>query len=219
MPADTAITNKKLYAYEKIKEMLLNGEISSADPIIERQLCQQLGISRTPVREALQSLINDGLLTTIEGKGVFLRQANLRDIAEVSEVRLALESLAVFLFVERATNETIQALRAIFDTAETALAQNDHARFMDCDMEFHLYIAQESKNIRLKEAINSNYTFIRYMAASVREDPEICSLASDNHAAIMEAIERRDKEAAAKCMAEHLRQVKIYHQNRYYLFQ
>ena len=79
MPADTAITNKKLYAYEKIKEMLLNGEISSADPIIERQLCQQLGISRTPVREALQALINDGLLTTIEGKGVFLRQANLRD--------------------------------------------------------------------------------------------------------------------------------------------
>ena len=57
------------------------------------------------------------------------------------------------------------------------------------------------------------------MAVSVCDDPELCRIASQNHQAIMEAVERRDKEAATQHMSEHIKQIKLYHQNRYYLFE
>ena len=211
--------SKKEIAYQGIRQMILSGKYTPSDTLPERQLCQELGVSRTPVCEALQALVNDGMLEIIEGKGVVVRKVNLRDLIEIFELRLALESLAVYLFVERATADTVAQRRHIFDTAEQALIDDDHPTFMEYDMKFHHYIAQESKNVRLKQTIVSNYDQIQLMAVSVRDDPELCRIASQNHQAIMEAVERRDKEAATQHMSEHIKQIKLYHQNRYYLFE
>lgn len=216
---NSAPMSKKQLAYERIKSMLVNGELKPQESLVERQLCQKLGVSRTPVRQALQALVSDGFLEIIEGKGVFLRKVNLRDLVELFELRLALESLAMYLFVERATSDTIAHLHQIHDAAGNALAEMDHEKFMDHDMQFHSYIALESKNSRLRETIESNYDLIRMMAISARDDSELCQLAFDNHSAILEAVERRDKMAAANCIADHITQIKQYHQNRFYLYE
>lgn len=119
--------SKKEIAYQGIRQMILSGKYTPSDTLPERQLCQELGVSRTPVREALQALVNDGMLEIIEGKGVVVRKVNLRDLIEIFELRLALESLAVYLFVERATADTVAQLRRIFDTAEQALIDDDRS--------------------------------------------------------------------------------------------
>lgn len=209
---------KKQFAYDRIKEMIISGRFSPRDALVERQLCQELGISRTPVREALQALVNDGMLES-DGKGIFLRQVNLRDLIELFELRLALESLAIHLFVERATDDDIAQLRSLFETAEAALQADDHNKFMEYDMQFHSFIASGSKNHRLCETIESNYDRIHFMAVSVRNDPVLCRMASENHAQIMRAVEQRDKDAAVQCMIKHINEVKSYHQNRFYLYQ
>lgn len=217
--ANTTSSSKKEIAYQGIKEMLLSGRFNSSETLSERQLCQELNVSRTPVREALRMLANDGMLEIIEGKGVVVRKVNLRDLIEVFELRLALEALAVQLFIERAADSDIKELRNIFDTAEQALAQGDRKTFMDHDMKFHHYIARGSKNTRLSQTIFNNYDQIQLMAVSVRDDIELCKTASAQHRAIMEAIERRDKQAAVSAMMEHIQQTKQYHQDRYYLYE
>lgn len=210
--------SKKAVAYQEIKSRLLNGTYSLQDPLVERQLCQDLGLSRTPIREALFELASDGFVEIIEGKGVFVRKVSLRDLVELFEVRLALETLAIRLFTERSSPDNIRHLRSIFDTAEEALSTGNNEKFMEYDMYFHKFIAHESKNTRLEKTITSNYDLVQLMANSVRNDPELCRIASQNHRAIMEAIEKRDKQAAIQCMEEHIMQVMRYHQDKYYLF-
>lgn len=209
---------KKDIAYVGIKDMIINGRFDSRDPLVERQLCQELGVSRTPVREALQALVNDGLLENVEGKGIFLHQVSLRDLIELYELRLALEALATYLFVERSTDAEVKHLRNIFELADAALREDDHEKFMEYDMQFHGFIAAESKNQRLCETIESNYDRIHMMALSARNDPELCQIALDNHTAIMQAIEQRDKDAASMAMVRHIDQVKSYHQAHFYLY-
>ena len=211
--------SKKELAYDAIKDMLLSGKINSNTPISERQLCQELDVSRTPVREALQALANDGLLDIIEGKGVVRSKVNMRDLIELYELRLCLECMAVNLFVERATDDNIRELRRIYDKAQASLSAGDNAAFMEYDMDFHHYIAAESKNKKLCQTITNNYAQIQIMAISVEDDPQLCKLASENHGEVMEAIENRDKAAALKGMEDHINQMKQYHQNRYYLFE
>ena len=209
---------KKDIAYAGIKDMIIGGRFTSRDPLVERQLCQELGVSRTPVREALQALVNDGLLENVEGKGIFLHQVSLRDLIELYELRLALEALATYLFVERATDAEVKHLREIFEQADAALREDEHEKFMEYDMQFHGFIAAESKNQRLRETIESNYDRIHMMALSVRNDPELCQIALENHTAIIQAAEQRDKEAASKAMVRHIEQVKAYHQAHFYLY-
>lgn len=218
-PTQTAGLSKKQFAYDRIKHMIINGRFAPHEALVERQLCQEIGVSRTPVREALQMLVNDGMLQNVDGKGIFLRQVNLRDLIELFELRLALESLAVSLFVERATDADIAQLRNIFDYAEHALAADDHQTFMKYDMDFHNFIAAGSRNHQLYETIESNYDRIRMMAVSVQDDPVLCRMASENHAEVMHAIEQRDRDAAVKAMIAHVNDVKNYHQSRFYLYQ
>ena len=102
--------SKKQIAYEKIKEMILDGAFSKESPLVERQLCDMIGISRTPIREALRELANDGLVEVIDGKGVYVKKIGFRDMIEIFEMREALEGMAVRLFVERADQEAVDLL-------------------------------------------------------------------------------------------------------------
>lgn len=213
------MVSKKEQAYEAIKAMLMAGKYKIGEPLVERQLCQRLGMSRTPVREALQALVSDGLLEMVEGKGVCLRRVRLADLIELFELRFALEGLATLLFVERATPEIIQKLREIYDTAAHALKTGDHGTFMDYDMKFHHYIAAKSRNTRLKQTIESNYMHIQLMAVSVREDNTVCRMAYDDHTKIMQAVEARDAKTAAQHMQQHIVHMKEYHQKRFYLYE
>lgn len=214
----TGITgvSKKQAAYNKIKEMVIS-ELPAGAPLVERDLCEKLEVSRTPVREALRQLASEGLVDIIDGKGVFVAKIRFEDMVEIFELREALESMAVMLFVKRREPILIDELNALMDQQEKFYQEDNHEALMECDMKFHELIAKGSRNKRLSDMIVSIYNQIRQMAISVQDDQAVRDLAVKSHRKIMDAILKRDEEVAAKLMAEHVRETKQYHIERYYM--
>lgn len=215
MTGTTGLTKKQI-AYNQIKEMVI-GTLPSGAPLVERDLCEKLNVSRTPVREALRQLASEGLVDIVDGKGVFVAKIRFEDMVEIFELREALESMAVTLFVKRREQGAINELQALMDRQEEAYAADNHTALMECDMKFHEMIARGSRNKRLCDMIVSIYNQIRQMAISVQDDQVVRDLAVKSHRKIMDAILARDEEEAARQMALHVRETKQYHIERYYM--
>ena len=209
--------SKKQLAYEKLKSMIIENEIPKDAPLVERTLCEQLGISRTPVREALRELANDDLVTIIDGKGVYVKKIDFKDMIEIFEVREALECKAIELFIERIDSETHELLIKYMDEQEEAYKKELHKEFMDIDMKIHFLIASGSKNKRLETLIISIYDQIRQMAISSKDDNIMREKAIAAHKAILKAIEDNDIDAAKKAMSDHIKETMDIHKDKYYL--
>lgn len=215
--SNTDTLSKKQIAYNKIKEMIIDGTIKKEMPLVERQLCEVLDISRTPVREALRELAADGLVEIIEGKGVFVKRIEFRDMIEIFEVREALECMAMKLFVERIEPEKVELFEEYMRQQRLAYEAGEHEIFMKIDMKIHNLIAEGAQNIRLKNSIAVIYDQIRQMAISAKDDKKVRDLAISAHEKILEAVVAGDSEAAQKAMMEHIIEVKNIHKDRYYM--
>lgn len=207
-------TSKKLFAYEAIKEKILNGELKTGEPIVERRLCEELGVSRTPIRAAFTELSKDGLVDIVDGRGVFVSKIRFEDMIEVYDIREALECTSVSLLAERVTPEELAHLEEIVERMKPLTG----SEFMALDMELHITMAKYSKNKRLAQNVNVIYSPIRLMAATAQNDPVLCSSALKEHLEILEAIKKRDVDVAVQTMRRHILNVKDYHIKRYFLF-
>ena len=209
--------SKKQLAYEKLKSMIIENEIPKDAPLVERTLCEQLGISRTPVREALRELANDDLVTIIDGKGVYVKKIDFKDMIEIFEVREALECKAIELFIERIDAKTHELFIKYMEEQEEAYKKELHKEFMDIDMKIHFLIASGSKNKRLETLIISIYDQIRQMAISSKDDNIMREKAIAAHKAILKAIEDNDIDTAKKAMSDHIKETMDIHKDKYYL--
>lgn len=207
-------TSKKLFAYEAIKGKILNGELKTGEPIVERRLCEELGVSRTPIRAAFTELSKDGLVDIVDGRGVFVSKIRFEDMIEVYDIREALECMSVSLLTERVTPEELAHLEEIVERMKPLTG----SEFMALDMELHITMAKYSKNKRLAQNVNVIYSPIRLMAATAQNDPVLCSSALKEHLEILEAIKKRDVDVAVQTMRRHILNVKDYHIKRYFLF-
>jgi DNA-binding GntR family transcriptional regulator len=211
------VKSKKQIAYEKIKNMIIENEIPKDAPLVERTLCEQLGISRTPVREALRELAGDDLVTIIDGKGVYVKRIDFKDMIEIFEIREALECKAVELFIQRMDKETLELLERYMAEQEEAYKKELHKEFMDIDMKIHFLFASGSKNSHLENLIISIYDQIRQMAISSKDDSDMRDKAIAAHEAVLKAIEARDIEAAKRAMSDHINETLNIHKDKYYL--
>lgn len=209
--------SKKHIAYDYIKNLIIDNELPQNSPLVERSLCEQLGISRTPVREALRELSNEGLVTIIDGKGVYVKKIDFKDMIEIFEVREALEYKAIELFIERIDSATLDELKAYMAAQEAAYHEGLHKQFMDVDMKIHYLIASGSKNKRLENLIVSIYDQIRKMAISSKDNPLMREKALAAHKAIVDAVERKDIAGAKSAMRTHIKETMDIHKDKYYL--
>lgn len=207
-------TSKKQLAYESVKEKILNNELKAGDPIVERTLCESLGISRTPIRAAFMELAKEGLVDIVEGRGVFVSRIRFEDMIEVYDVREALECMSVKLLTERVTDEELAHLAEIVERMKLLTG----SEFMKLDMELHTAMAQYAKNKRLAQSVNLLYSPIRLMAATAQNDPVLCSTALKEHQEILQAVASHDVEAAVETMRRHIQSVREYHIKKYFLF-
>ena len=215
---NTEILSKKQLAYNGIREMITNGELKKDTPLVERQLCGILGVSRTPVREALRELANDNLVEIIEGKGVYVKQVEFRDMIEIFEIREALECMAMKLFMERKEAEDIETLKQCFFKQEEAYKNEAYDKFMKVDMQFHALISDGARNKRLRDEISNIYKQVRQIAIASKDDEEVRNFAMKAHKKIIGAVLEDDKQKAQDAIVEHIVEVKNIHKNRYYLF-
>lgn len=206
--------SKKQLAYDRIKEMILAGELKTGEPIVERKLCEALGVSRTPIRAAFTDLAKEGLVDVVEGRGVFVSRIRFEDMIEVYDIREALECMSIKLLTERITKEELAHLEEIVERMKSLSG----SEFMALDMELHTTMALYSKNKRLAQYVNIIYSPIRLMAATAQNDVYLCSTALREHQEILAAIKAHNVEAAVETMRQHIHSVREYHIKRYFLF-
>jgi len=195
------------HVYRAVKQRILTQDIEIGTRLRDEALAAQLGVSRTPVREALMRLQRDGLVDIIPRSGTRVRSFTDSDIEEIYDLRIVLESLAVRNATSRLTDETIARLRELHEKAETALAGGNFRPALEFDREMHAAIIDACGNGRLQQFmanINDYVTLFRNLGARTPFHRGF----TYRHCEIIRALERRDPKAASHALAEHIETAK-----------
>ena len=166
-----------------------------------------MGVSRTPVREAIRKLELEGLVVMVPRKGAYVAGVSMKDIHEVYEVRAALEMLAVSLAAERITDEELDALeRQVLRESEAEANADEHSldNIIYIDSSFHDIIYQAAHNQRLVQFVNILQEQLQRFRAASLSRPGRSKTALEEHKQIVEALAERNGELAAKLAKEHI---------------
>jgi len=189
---------------EAIREAIINGTLKPRERLMEIQLAEELGVSRTPVREALRKLELEGFIVMLPRKGAYVADISFKDIADIFEIRAALESLAAGLAAERITDEELEELeRNLVEKAE-AIISNDLEKLVEVDTKFHETIYNASRNERLKTIINNLREQIQRFRTTSLVYPGRMKQSLAEHRSIVEAIQSRDVQLARHLAQEHI---------------
>jgi len=200
--------------YARLRARIISGDLESGTQHSIYRLAEELGVSRTPVREAVLLLADAGLLTIEKNRGVTIRGMTLRDIREVFEFRLIIEVPAVSYAALHGGDELVARLRAEVEAMRAAAADDDEALFMAHDRVFHETIVDVMGNIRLTRVLSTLRDTTKLRWASTVGPLRSLADIEHEHAPIIDAIERRDPVAAAAGMEEHIVRTATLHQER-----
>lgn len=190
--------------FETLRDTIISGKMGPGERLMEIQLAEEMGVSRTPVREAIRKLELEGFVVMVPRKGAYVAGVSIKDIVDVFEVRAALEGLAARLAAERATEEELDLLeRSIVSINEVSDGKNIN-QTIERDIDFHEALYQASRNQKLIGIItNLKEQLQRYRATSLAVEGRPKD-AVDEHKHIVEAISERDGDLAAKLAQEHI---------------
>lgn len=197
--------------YFKIREQIINNELKPGTQLIERKLCESLNSSRTPIREALKRLANEELVDFLPGQRAVVSYITYENIVELYDIREALEGLAVRRCTENIDEYVIKELEIIVDKFEVATKAKDIGTAMKMDIEFHSLIMNETKNFKLKKLIMSLSNQSNRITNLTRYDKSRASATLEQHRKVLDAIRKKDANAAEKEMKEHIKNSKKYH--------
>lgn len=203
--------SKKQIVYERIKKEIIHNKLKPGALLVERQLCEALDTSRTPVREALQQLTNEGLVDFISGKGAFVSDVTYEDFIEIYTVREVLEGLACRLCTLLITEEQTELLENIYLNLENAVNSKKVELFIPGDVEFHKCIIDNAKNTKLQNMMSIMQNQIQRITYYIKEDEKRIIQSLEQHKIILEVVKERDEEKAEKAMRDHIRDSKNYH--------
>lgn len=189
--------------YEDLRNAIFEGRLKPGQRILQEELAGSLGVSRTPIREALQKLEAEGFVDVKAGKGLIVRRFQVEDIKDTYMVRGLLEPKAIELAVSRITDDQIAALEELQSRIEQLVDRGSQDELVDLNRRFHSLIFEACGSKRLSstiQALRNSYPrygfsiFISHAEQSLRE-----------HREILDAIRARDTERAVAAHTEHLR--------------
>ncbi|MDC5698842.1 GntR family transcriptional regulator [Intrasporangium calvum] len=190
-------------AEQELRAMVLGGDLRSGERINEVALAEQLGISRGPLREAIQRLASDGLLDVVNHRGAFVPTIGEKELTELYELRSALESAAVRLAAGRVTEAQLDSLRSELARTQKVL-RSTRNRPYPADIDIHQRFVALAGNEALAAMTRDVHTRITLARTRSGSDPDRARAAYEEHVAILECLEARDAEAAARLMESHL---------------
>ena len=200
---ELSLTDK---SYNILKKAITSMDIYADDAQLkmdERKLSQQLGISRTPLREALVRLEQEGLVTIAPRMGVFIVQKTKQEIIEMITVWAALESMAARLLTENATDAEIASLREIFSDFLDGGVTARIDEYSDRNIKFHQTILELSRCRLLKDTADKLFLHMRGIRARTINELDRAPRSIIDHLSIIEALENRDAALAEKLVREH----------------
>ena len=196
----------KHQAYAALKDAIVSMDIyrSRADVRLdERQLAQQFGISRTPVREAISQLEREGFVRSVPRRGVYVARKTRREAIELITAWAALESMAARLATQNADDEDIAALRRMFVTFEGGEVQAKLDEYSEVNIEFHQAIIRMSRNRVLIDLAENLFTHMRMIRRKTIAEMDRADRSISDHMNIIEALEARDTARAEELVRNH----------------
>jgi DNA-binding GntR family transcriptional regulator len=194
--------------YDSLRKSILHGKLKAGQRLIEEQLAHQIGISRTPVREAFHKLEKDDLVIRLPKGGFAVREFTKADVEEIFGIRCALESYAAYLATLHITPDKISALEKKMEELQKALEGGDTNKVVQLNTEFHNLLYKACKSKKLADMIN-NYSdyFYRYRAAfPINEDNFKYTV--DDHRSMLEAMKKKNPRVVEKLVRTHLEKTK-----------
>ncbi len=194
--------------YESLRDRILRGEIPARTRLVEGRLSQEIGASRTPVREALHLLEREGLVESFPRGGYRVRGIEWSEVEEICEIRVSSETLAARWAIERMGAADLAALEGNVGRAEVELREGRWDQFAERDGEFHEILVRASGSRRLLELCRTlRRHMLRYRVESLGE-PEAVSIALGGHRRIVRCVREKDAAGAAGAIRRHLEDAK-----------
>lgn len=192
--------------FNTLRDAILTGKLVPGERLMENQLAEKLGVSRTPVREALRMLELENLVELVPRKGAQVLDMSEKDIVNILEVRSALEGLATSVACKKMSKEDLQQLKNMEVDFEKAVADNDVEHFVDIDEDFHDLIFAATENDKLINIFrNLRIQLYRYRMAQAKNNETSMSTIVAHHRSIIRAIENHDVEEGASIAQGHIK--------------
>ena len=192
--------------FNTLRDAILTGKLVPGERLMENQLAEKLGVSRTPVREALRMLELENLVELVPRKGAQVLDMSEKDIVNILEGRSALEGLATSVACKKMSKEDLQQLKNMEVDFEKAVAENDVEHFVDIDEDFHDLIFAATENDKLINIFrNLRIQLYRYRMAQAKNNETSMSTIVAHHRSIIRAIENHDAEEGASIAQGHIK--------------
>ncbi len=190
--------------FENLRTAILDGNLKAGQRLMEVQLAEQLGVSRTPIREAIRKLELEGLVIMLPRKGAYVADISFKDLIDVLEIRASLEGLAAYLAAERRNDDEVIELEKLAKEFEDCVKNTDIEGLLKKDIEFHEKIFMMANNQRLYQIITSLWEQVHRFRVTYVSNYEASLSLVDEHNRIVEAIKLGDVEMAKKYATEHI---------------
>jgi len=190
--------------FNTLRQAILRGELKPGERLMEIQLANKLGVSRTPIREAIRKLELEGLVLMIPRRGAEVAEITEKNLMDVLEVRKALEELAAGLACERISKEQIQELKVAAREFEESLKSEDITKIAEADVRFHDIIFYATNNQRLITLLNNlREQMYRFRIEYLKHKEYHAQLLAE-HERMIELIEKKDKDEVCEVMGKHI---------------
>lgn len=190
--------------FNTLREAILRGDLQPGERLMELQLASQLGVSRTPIREAIRMLEQEGLAVTMPRKGAEVAKMTLKGMEDVLEIRGALDELASQLACERITEEQLERLETRKQEFEKSLPSGDVKLIAEADVNFHDIIYEATGNPKLVNLLNNLREQIYRYRVEYIKDAKNHPVLIQEHEAIYQSLKNRNKEDAVVSIREHV---------------
>jgi len=197
---------KNEIAYKKIKNMIFQGILTNSSAISENTLVEKLGMSRTPIRAALQRLSFEGIITIVPNQGIVIQEPSLKEVREKLELRVAVELYLLKKCIKLICDEDIKKLQEILDQQSRAACQRDFLAFFQSDIEFHTYILKNYTNETMsKIVLNFRERFYSLSLSNLaKRSADRMEESLNEHKAIIIALENQNFSEASDLLEKHI---------------
>ena len=190
--------------FNTLREAILKGELKPGERLMELQLASKLGVSRTPIREAIRMLEQEGLAVTVPRRGAEVARMTEKDMEDVLQIRAALDELAVQLATEQITDEQFDALEQARQNFENSLKSDDVKEIAQADVAFHDAIYNATGNAKLVSMLNNlREQMYRYRVEYLKDEKNFPILIRE-HSQIVEGLTAKDKTMLTAAMHKHV---------------
>lgn len=190
--------------FNTLRRAILKGELEPGERLMEIALANKLGVSRTPIREAIRKLELEGLVVMIPRKGAEVARITEKDLRDVLEVRTSLEKLAIELACDRITEDDIYDLKLVCKNFEESFGKDDLTTIAEKDVAFHDIIFRSTKNARLIQILNNLREQMYRYRLEYLKDTQSHDRLVEEHQRIVDAIIDKNKEEAVRLIQEHI---------------